>query len=163
MLVIALQQLAVGTGPCYIMGTMNIAEPESPRYQFGLQSLLLFVLLVAVLCSIGVYTHWLVSVVLSIGCVFGWLFAGTRAGLIQGALVGSMFAVGAEFVCGFLWCILYFCSVTPDEFLGFGAAVKIGAGIGAIIGGVLGGLSVRHLHDDTTDMTDTEEVKRAPR
>ena len=61
-----------------------------PWYQFSLRSLLLLTLFVAVLCSLGVCTHWLVSAVVAmtvvIGGIAGRIVAGTRLGFVRGAV-----------------------------------------------------------------------------
>ena len=61
-----------------------------PWYQFSLRSLLLLTFFVAVLCSLGVYTHWLVSAVVAmtvvIGGIAGRIVAGTRLGFVRGAV-----------------------------------------------------------------------------
>ncbi len=54
------------------------AQKQLPWYQFSLRSLLLLTLFVAVLCSIGVCTHWVVSVVigmLALGGIVGKIVA----------------------------------------------------------------------------------------
>src|SRR5580692_10658171 len=77
------------TSLCYTTETMS-PEPQLPWYQFSLRSLLLLTAFAAVVCSIGVYTHWLVSAVIGatvmIGGVAGKIVAGTRSGFVQGVV-----------------------------------------------------------------------------
>ena len=65
-----------------------------PWYQFSLRSVLLLTLVVAVLCSIGACTHWLVSVMLDsvvlIGGVTGRIVGGTGLGLVEGPIRNSV-------------------------------------------------------------------------
>ena len=71
---------------------MNFPESERRWHQFSLRSLLLFCTLAAILCSIGVSTHWSVATDLAgsllIGAVCGGMVRGTRAGIISGAVYG---------------------------------------------------------------------------
>ena len=72
--------------PCYTTLTMS-TEPKLFWYQFGLRSLLLLTLFVAVLCLIGVCTHWLISVAIGmivvVGGFAGRIVAGIHAAAIQ--------------------------------------------------------------------------------
>jgi hypothetical protein len=104
-----------------------------PWYQFTLRSLLLFTLFVAVLCTIGVRTHWLISAGIAlpvvVGRIAGRIVAGTQLGFGAGVLYGSAFLVGAVVILPFL------CETASGFF--------VTVGIAALFGGVVGGLSVR--------------------
>ena len=77
--------------------------PKLPWYQFSLRSLLLLTVFVAVLCSLGVCTHWLVSVAIAvtvaIGGIAGRIVAGTRLGFVQGVVFAVQFVLMAIFIC----------------------------------------------------------------
>ncbi len=54
---------------------MNDCEPTRRPFQFSLWSLLVLTTFVAVLCSIGVCTHWVVPLILLVGieiCLVGF-------------------------------------------------------------------------------------------
>jgi hypothetical protein len=112
-----------------------------PRYQFGLRSLLLLTLFVAILCSLGVCTHWLVSAAIAlpvvIGGIAGWIVAGTGEGLVQGIIFGYLFLLGDILVCGgFLYAIPRVAAASWQLFSVFHVIL-------VLIGGVLGGLLER--------------------
>jgi hypothetical protein len=113
-----------------------MVAPKPPWYQFSLLSLFLLTLFVAVLCSLGVCTHWIVSAVVAfavtIGGIAGRIVAGTRLGFVQGAAFGIQ--------C-FLWAGL-FCLFLPFPWQ---ASWQLGVvlGIAVLIGGVVGGFTVR--------------------
>ncbi len=114
---------------------------KSPRYQFSLRSLLLWTWFVAVVCSIGVRTHWLVSAAIAlpvvIGGTAGWIVAGTGEGLVQGIVVGFLFLFVDFLVCGaFLSDIPHVVAATLQRFAVFHV-------IAVLIGGILGGLLER--------------------
>jgi len=101
----------------------------------------IFTLFVAVLCSIGVCTDWLVSVVLAatvlIGGVAGRIVAGTRLGFVQGAVFGILFLLTAVFACIILAPLLFWqASWESREFY-------VLLGVAALIGGMMGGFTVR--------------------
>ena len=81
-----------------MLSNMPTPKPKPPRYQFSLRSLLLLTLVIAVLCSIGVCTHWLVSAVIAlpvaIGGIAGWIVAGTGEGFVMGIVVGIPVLLG---------------------------------------------------------------------
>jgi len=116
---------------------MPSPNPNQPWYQFSLRSLLLLTLFVAVLCSLGVYTHWIFSVVIGsavlIGGIAGWTVARTRIGFVQGVVFGIEFLLGAAILCIVL-------DILPWE-----ASWRWGVALGTVvlIGGILGGLTVR--------------------
>lgn len=112
---------------------------KPPWYHFSLRSLLLFTAFVAVLCSIGVSTDWVVAAVIGAGGVVGRLFAGTGWGLAVGAVTGFVFSMMSIFVCGVFWQIL---SKSSPQFM---LSVVIAAIVGAMIGGGVGGYSIRLL------------------
>jgi hypothetical protein len=124
-----------------------MATPRTtlPWYQFSLWSLLLLVFFVAVLCSLGVCTHWLVSAVVAltvtIGGIAGRIVAGTRLGFPQGAVFGIQAVLVAVLVCvlfGFEGVWLNFAGAWQPSWR-FWVAI----GIAALIGGILGGFTVR--------------------
>jgi len=110
--------------------------PNLPWYQFSLRSLLLLTIFVAVLCSIGLYTHWLVSAVVGwtvmIGGIAGRIVAGTRLGFAQGVVFGIQFLLWSGVACLF---IPFFRE--PPWRMG------VTLGIAVLIGGILGGFTVR--------------------
>lgn len=63
----------------------SMTPSKLPWYQFSLRSLLLLTIFVAVLCSLGVCTHWIFSAVMAIGCIAGRIVAGTMR-FVEGAL-----------------------------------------------------------------------------
>jgi hypothetical protein len=76
---------------------MSIPEPKLPWYQFRLRPLLLFALFVAVLCSIGVYTYWIISLCVLIGIPLGILVARAKEGVV---VCGVQFFLIALVGCG---------------------------------------------------------------
>ena len=77
-----------------ILSDMSTPEPELRWYQFTLRSLMLLTLFVAVICSLGVCTHWLVSAVIAMFALAGMagrIVAGTRLGFVQGVVFGIQF------------------------------------------------------------------------
>src|SRR5208282_3004254 len=80
----------------------NMVTSQPLWYQFSLWSLLLWTLFVAVLCSIGVCTHWFVSAVIAViaaGGIVGRIVAGTRLGFATGVVYGTLFAVNGTARC----------------------------------------------------------------
>ncbi len=124
-----------------MLSNMPTPKPKPPRYQFSLRSLLLLTLVIAVLCSIGVCTHWLVSAVIAlpvaIGGIAGWIVAGTGEGFVMGIVVGILFLLG-DFVicCAFLSAIPQVVEVRWQLFAAFHL-------IALLMGGILGGLLER--------------------
>jgi len=110
----------------------------TPWYQFSLRSLLLFTLFVAVLCSIGVCTDWLVSAVVGwtvmIGGIAGRIVAGIKAGFIQGVLGAILLALPIS---------LLLVRAFPQELFHAPWLLIVVLGILVLIGGTLGGYSVR--------------------
>ena len=115
---------------------MAASKSNQPWYQFSLRSLLLFTLFVAVLCSIGVCTHWLVSAVVGwtvmIGGFAGRIVARTRLGFVQGVVFAIQFLLWAGVACIFL----PFLRETPWR-------MGVTLGIAVLIGGMVGGFTVR--------------------
>jgi hypothetical protein len=123
---------------------MSVPEPDLRWYQFSLRSLLLFTVFVAVLCSIGACTHWSISAtiaaILLIAGVSGGMVAGTRVGLVVGAVYG---------IPGFAFAVvaLFFLTLPVSLFWGLGnwaILSRVAVVIGGILGGVLGGLLARN-------------------
>ena len=114
--------------------------PKPPWYQFSLRSLLLFSTFIAVLCSIGVCTHWLISLLIGLTVVVGGgtgrIVAGTRLGFVRGAVFGIEFFLIGSFVC-----VLpaYAFRQLPQTPWLVGAAILLAV----LIGGILGGFTVR--------------------
>ena len=125
-----------------------MGTPELPWYQFSLRSLFLLTLFVAVLCSVGVCTHWLISAVVAlavaIGGVAGRIVAGTRLGFVQGVVFGIQFLLAAVLISLLLFPVLL-CWDTPwlRLLLDGPWRLEVVLGIVVLIGGVVGGLSVR--------------------
>jgi hypothetical protein len=105
---------------------------------------LLLTLFVAVLCSIGVCTHWAVSVAVAIavaiGGIAGKIAAGTRFGFVLGVVLVIQFLFWAGIVCAFL--VWQFAFLVHWELRGLLSVVLV---IAALIGGIVGGYSVRPL------------------
>jgi hypothetical protein len=123
-------------------------------YQFSLRSLLLFVLFVAVLCSIGVCTHWLVSafiaMTVTVGGSAGWIVARTRSGFVQGVVIAVQFFLIVILVSVFIWFPFRFFPSNFEDIWRSGVVL----GIVVLIGGLLGGFTVRPRtgrtsHDDS--------------
>ena len=129
--------------PGAILSGMTDPKPDLQWFQFSLRSLLLLVLFVAVLCSIGVCTHWLVSVaivLLALGGVAGSIVAGTRRsgnGFLLGALCGIHFCFWTGIVSFFR---LFSAPFRLDARSLLGVVLAI---VAVLVGGVLGGLLVR--------------------
>ena len=117
--------------------------PNLPWYQFRLRSLLLLTAFVAVLCSIGVCTHWVVSAVVGVSGVAGRIVARRNFGFLLGSLFGSVFAPITVILASFLG-DLVLAFVSPSEMLGTILGV-IAALTGGVLGGVFGGLMARNL------------------
>jgi len=120
---------------------MATSEPDQPRYQIRVRSLFFWTIFVAVVCSIGVRTHWLVSAAIAlpvvIGGITGWIVAGTGEGFVQGVVVGFLFLLGDFLVCcAFLSAVPHVAAVTLQRF----AVLHVSA---VLIGGILGGLLER--------------------
>jgi hypothetical protein len=118
-----------------------MAAPAHPWYQFSLRSLLLFTLFVAVMCSLGVCTSWLVSAAIAmtvmIGGVAGRIVAGIRAGFMRGILSAIPFGLLAVHIS------LLLVRAFPQKLYHERWLLSVPLGIAALIGGVLGGLSIR--------------------
>src|SRR5271165_1621674 len=114
----------------------------TPWYQFSLRSLLLLTLFVAVLCSIGVCTYWIVSaavaIAIAIGGIAGKIAAGTRLGFVLGVILVIQFLFWAGIVCAFL--VWQFPFLLPWESRGLLSVLLV---IAALIGGIVGGYAVR--------------------
>lgn len=123
---------------------MATPEPTHRWYQYSLRLLLLLFVVVALLCSLGSCTHWLVSVVLGsamlIGGIAGRVIAGTRCGFVQGAV----FAVEFLLIAGFACVLLRLPVPLPfwDESSGLGPLYAVLV-IVSLIGGIVGGFTVR--------------------
>ena len=129
--------------PCYTTQIMSTPEPELRPYQFGLRSLLLFTGFVAVVCSIGVCTDWIVAVVLAVGGITGGIVARTWLGLAIGAFFGIACAVGAAAVFALLAFLLLGMLSQWDPRLN--VVMAIAAFIGSLVGGAMGGVTARYL------------------
>ena len=130
-------------------GSLPMTYSASPRrrwYQYSLRSLFLAGLFVAVLCSLGVCTHWLLSVavaVMMVGGVVGRRVAGRRLGFVWGAINGSLLSIIAV---GIFMAALGSPSWRYWTRFGFAileATVVTTAVIGALVGGYLGGFVAR--------------------
>ena len=112
--------------------------PKLPWYQFSLRSLLLLTVFVAVLCSIGVCTHWLGPIaigMLALAGITGRIVAGTRLGFVLGVMFGMPF---------FLIQVVANVSLSPLPLrLEPSWQLGVSSAIGAILGGVAGGIMVR--------------------
>ena len=114
--------------------------PQLRRYQFSLRSLSLFVVFFAVVCSIGVRTHWVVSAVIAGGGIAGGIVRNSWLGFVQGivcGLIGSMVGL----FCAALLLDIFTPPVYSSPPLHITAAMNLGAVIGSLIGGILGGLA----------------------
>ena len=129
--------------PCYTTQIMSIPEPELRPFQFTLRSLLLLAGFVAILCSIGVCTDWIVAVALAVGGITGGIVARKLSGLAIGAFFGMACAVGAAAVFGLLVFLLLGKFSLWDPRLN--AVMAIAAFIGSLVGGAMGGLMARYL------------------
>jgi len=130
--------------PCYTTQIMPAREPDLPWYQFSLRSLLLLTLFVAVLCSIGVRTHWSVTAAIAVGGITGGIVARSWLGLVLGVMSGGMCAVAMAAVCVIMWRLLFrvpFSMSIPLD--GVSDGIRLAAIIGSLLGGVLGGRVAR--------------------
>ncbi len=118
-------------------------ESELRPFQFTLRSLLLLAVFVAILCSIGVCTDWIVAVVLAVGGITGGLVARKLSGLAIGAFFGMACAVGAAAVFGLL--ALLFLGMFSQWDPRLNMVMAIAAFIGSLVGGAMGGLMARYL------------------
>jgi hypothetical protein len=113
-----------------------------PWYQFSLRSLMLLVLFVAVLCSLGVCTHWLLSVVLGstvlVGGIAGRIVAGTGLGFVQGFVFALQFVLVLLLACIFL--IFAF---RPTVILESPWPLCATFAVASLLGGICGGYTVR--------------------
>jgi hypothetical protein len=111
-----------------------------PRFQFSLRSLLIFTLFVAVLCSIGVCTHWIISAVIGIGGMVGRIAARRDLGFLVGGIYGTLFGV----IAFLLSIVAEMYGATGSRIATWPLAVHVGITLfGAIAGGVRGGLTAR--------------------
>ena len=125
-----------------IIYAMPTPEPNPPWYQFSLRSLLLFTLFVAVLCSIGVCTHWVVLLITGVGSVTGRIFAGREVGYVTGVMFGTVsglitYSLAIPF--GLLALAFVRNSGMPQWVLDVFAIVVVLLGV--VLGGVFGGLA----------------------
>ena len=102
-------------------------NPNLPWYQFSLRSLLLLTLYVAVLCSLGICTHWIFSVVIGIGGIAGWIVARTWFGFLLGAMWALAFVL-------LIPALALNIPMALEDWQQYAILV-----IAAIVGGVLGG------------------------
>lgn len=118
---------------------MAAPKPNPPWHQFSLRSLLLLTAFVAVLCSIGAWTHWLVSATIAVavvvGGVTGRIVAGTRLGFVEGALGAIPF-----FVVAFVVPLLLGIPFSPKWEAWYLKEMLV---LAALFGGIVGGFSVR--------------------
>jgi len=114
----------------------------TPWYQFSLRSLLLFTLFVAVVYSIGVCTHWLVSVAIGVGGILGRTVAGKEAGYVFGVAFGMLFAAITFFLAVAL-SLLAIAFVRHSEISLLVIFWLVAALIGDVAGSVLGGRMAR--------------------
>jgi hypothetical protein len=96
---------------------------------------------VAALCSVGYYTHWVVSAfigtVVMVGGVAGWIVGGPPLGFVSGGVFGALFLF-AEFLLQALLTLVFPRILRlPGEMF---VAVYT---ITVVIGGVVGGFNVR--------------------
>jgi hypothetical protein len=125
---------------------MTTREPELRWYQFSLRSLFLLTAFGAVLCSIGVRMHWLVSAAvgtLAFAGVTGRIVAGTRLDFVQGVIFGALFLIAVVPLCGFLLLLtgLPWLLWPHGSWLLF--VVLLVVGIAVLVGGGVGGFTVR--------------------
>ncbi len=96
--------------------------------------------LIAVLCLIGVYSHWLFSAYLAAalltGGVTGRIVVGTALGFVQGAVFGIQFF----FLTAVALVLLVHLLLSPWD---RGLWMMVVCGIAVLVGGVLGGLNAR--------------------
>lgn len=120
---------------------MPPSNPNPPWYQFSIRSLLLLTTFVAVLCSLGLCTHWIFSVVIGsavlIGGIAGWIVARTRVGFVQGVVFGIQFVLIAA-IMGVISLPLFSWEASSAMWVSY-----VLLGTASLIGGILGGLSVR--------------------
>ena len=121
---------------------MNPPEPQLPRYQFSLRSLLLAVALVAIMCSLGVSTKWSLSAaiaaILLIGGVSGGMVAGTWAGVVAGAAYTiPLFFFAASSL------MLLTLPISLVRSVDWMLVCRIAMLVGGVLGGVSGGLIAR--------------------
>jgi energy-coupling factor transporter transmembrane protein EcfT len=113
--------------------------PKLPWYQFSLRSLLLLTFFVAMVCSLGAYTHWLLSVAILanvlIGGVAGRIVGEARSGFVQGVVFAILF-----FLIAFIYCTL---SMGASPGLWNVVWWFLICGFAMLVGGIVGGLSVR--------------------
>src|SRR5579871_1455385 len=121
-----------------------MADPK-PRfrwYQFSLRTLLGIVTFVAVLCLLGIYTHWvfatLVGSVVLLGGTAGWIVGKSRRGFAVGIMYGFIFLFCMPVLLGLIdWSGSHSFRRFPEQWY-FAACV-----LGTLIGGIVGGLRVR--------------------
>jgi len=134
-----------GEGRLDYTDDMVAPKLKDPWYQFSLRSLMLLVLVVALLCSLGKCTHWLLPVVLAatvlVGGTAGRIVSGIKAGFVQGALYGIPF-----FLLAFIGCAA-FMGAFPRLWDLVWWLFSMICGIAVLLGGVLGGYSAK-CHSD---------------
>jgi hypothetical protein len=80
-----------------LLASTDASKPDekSPWYQFSVRSLLLLTVFAAVLCTIGVHMHWLLSAFLAtivlVGGIAGRIVAGINRGFVWG-VVGAVYS-----------------------------------------------------------------------
>jgi membrane associated rhomboid family serine protease len=101
---------------------------------------MVFTLLVAVLCSLGVGTHWEFSVVVGVGGIAGRIVARRELGYLLGGLYGTVYAV-----IGLGLVMVAFSLVSDREsLLGETAIIALVIMLGGtIFGGIWGGIIAR--------------------
>jgi MFS family permease len=117
-------------------------EPmPTPWYQFSLRSLLLLTLFVAICCSIGVYTHWELSVAVCVGGIAGRIAARRELGYLVGAVFGATVAFIATFLTLFVVQLGLRYLPHPEILWRMKEVlVIVAAFFGVVLGGILGGL-----------------------
>ena len=125
---------------------MSTPEPELRWYQFSLRSLLLFTVFVAVLCSIGVRSHWSIPAIIAVGGITGGIVARSWLGLVLGIVSGGMGAVMMAAICVVGWRLLFgvpFLMWISSSLDGVVDGINLAGIIGSLLGGVVGGYIVR--------------------
>jgi hypothetical protein len=111
-------------------------------YQFSLRTLLGMTTFVAVLCSIGLYTHWILSALIGmvavVGGIAGWIVGRSHLGFAVGTIYGALFLLGS-------FVLLFLVDFSGSPFRRFPGELYFAACVmGTLVGGVVGGLRSRH-------------------